>query len=140
MNLQLRIPLKRLGCQIKKTFGSIGHPAFLAGNPVLASVRAIPKIDKMFNLCMPSPMSRLSIEIDPDQHRQIKTLATFAGMSLKDYILARTLPTKSVESDSTEKLLSSPKNAKRLRASVNTPASQHVVFESLTDLKNALGV
>ncbi len=85
-------------------------------------------------------MSRLSIEIDPDQHRQIKTLATFAGMSLKDYILARTLPTKSVESDSTEKLLSSPKNAKRLRASVNTPASQHVVFESLTDLKNALGV
>jgi uncharacterized protein (DUF1778 family) len=85
-------------------------------------------------------MSRLSIEIDPDQHRQIKTLATFAGMSLKDYILARTLPAKSVEADSTEKLLSSPKNAKRLRASVNTPASEHVVFESLTDLKNALGI
>lgn len=85
-------------------------------------------------------MSRLSIEIDPDQHRQIKTLATFAGMSLKDYILARTLPTKNVESDTTEKLLSSPKNAKRLRASVNTPASEHVVFESLTDLKNALGI
>jgi len=140
MNVQLRIPLKRLGRQIKKAFGSIGHPAFLAGNPVLASLRVIPKIDKMFNLCIRSFMSRLSIEIDPDQHRQIKTLATFAGMSLKDYILARTLPTKSAETDSTEKLLSSPRNAKRLRAAVNAPATEHVVFESLTDLKNALGI
>jgi uncharacterized protein (DUF1778 family) len=134
------IPLKRLGRQIQESFGSIGHPSFLAGNPVLASVRAIPQIDKMFNLCIRSFMSRLSIEIDPDQHRQIKTLATFAGMSLKDYILARTLPAKSAETDSTEKLLSSPQNAKRLRAAVNAPASEHVVFESLKDLKNALGI
>ncbi len=140
MRTELMIPRQWLGHEIKKAFGSIGHPAFLAENPVLASVRASPKIDKMFNPCIPSFMSRLSIEIDPDQHRQIKTLATFAGMSLKDYILARTLPTKSAETDSTEKLLSSPKNARRLRAAVNAPATEHVVFESLTDLKNALGI
>lgn len=82
----------------------------------------------------------MSIEIDPDQHHQIKTLDTFAGMSLKDYILARTLPAKSAETDTTEKLLSSPNNATRLLASVDAPASEHVVFESLTDLKNALGI
>ena len=39
-------------------------------------------------------MSRLSIEIDPEQHRQIKTLATFAGLSIKDYILQKTPPAK----------------------------------------------
>ena len=29
----------------------------------------------------------------PDQHRQIKTLATFAGMTMKEFILAKTLGT-----------------------------------------------
>ena len=85
-------------------------------------------------------MSRLSIEIDPDQHRQIKTLATFAGMSLKDYILEKTLPTKGAGSDTTTQLLSSPKNAARLRKAINTPSSKHVAFEFLADLKDALGI
>ncbi len=82
-------------------------------------------------------MSRLSIEIDPEQHRQIKTLATFAGLSIKDYILAKTLPTAS---DATGKLLGSARNAKRLREAVATPPSGHVVFESLKDLEDALGI
>jgi len=36
-------------------------------------------------------MSRLSIEIEPEQHRQIKTLATFEGLSIKEFILRKTL-------------------------------------------------
>jgi len=40
------------------------------------------KFDKMFNRNIVAAMSRLSIEIDKEQHRQIKTLATFAGMSI----------------------------------------------------------
>ena len=86
-------------------------------------------------------MSRLSIEIEPAQHRQIKTLATFEGLTIKEFILRKTLPSRlSVESDTTEDLLSSPKNVKRLKDALNTPASEHVVFKSLKELKDALGV
>lgn len=37
-------------------------------------------------------MSRLSIEITPQQHQQIKALAAMHGTSIKDYILERTIP------------------------------------------------
>ena len=86
-------------------------------------------------------MSRLSIEIEPEQHRQIKTLATFEGLSIKEFILRKALPVRSfVEKGATEALLSSPANAKRLKEALNTPASEHIVFESLEDLENALGI
>ena len=85
-------------------------------------------------------MSRLSIEIDPEQHRQIKTLATFEGLSIKEFILRKTLYSKSQEKDATEHLLSSPENAKRLSEALDTPQSEHVIFESLEDLENALGI
>jgi len=86
-------------------------------------------------------MSRLTIEIDPEQHRKIKTLATFAGMSIKDFILARTLtPQTRPAEDTTSQLLSSSSNAARLRAALETPVSEHVVFESLEELNHALGI
>lgn len=85
-------------------------------------------------------MSRLSIEIDSDQHRQIKTLATFAGLSIKDYIIQKTLPSKIEEVDTTEHLLSSPANAKRLRDALETPRSDYRVFETMKDLEDALGI
>ena len=98
------------------------------------------QIDKMFNPCILICMSRLSIEIDPESHRQIKTLATFAGMTIKDYILSKTLPGKEGAADATEQLLKSPKNAARLRGAISTPQSEHVAFESLEELKDALGI
>ncbi len=85
-------------------------------------------------------MSRLAIEIDPAQHRQIKTLATFAGMTIKDYILSKALPSKQDVPDTTGKLLGSPRNAGRLRAALESPPESNVVFESLKDLENALGI
>ena len=86
-------------------------------------------------------MSRLSIEIEPEQHRQIKTLATFEGLSMKEFILQKILHTRpSVDGDATEHLLSSPKNAQRLRDALATSSSEHIVFESLEDLEDALGV
>jgi hypothetical protein len=97
-------------------------------------------IDKMFNLCNIAIMSRLSIEIDTEQHRQIKTLATFAGLSIKEFILRKTLFERDKGEDATEKLLSSPENAKRLKEAVATPAAEHQVFESLKDLEDALGI
>ena len=37
-------------------------------------------------------MSRLSIELTPEQHQQLKAIAALHGQSLKDYVLERTLP------------------------------------------------
>ena len=94
----------------------------------------------MFNLCIIVYMSRLSIEIEPEQHRQIKTLATFEGLTIKEFILQKTLQVRPSKVDTTESLLASSKNAKRLKDAINTPQSEHVVFESLEDLENALGI
>jgi uncharacterized protein (DUF1778 family) len=85
-------------------------------------------------------MSRLSIEIDPVQHRQIKTLATFAGLSIKEYILQKTLPAKTKGMDTTDLLMSTPANAKRLKDALDTPPSDFIVFETMKDLEDALGI
>ena len=86
-------------------------------------------------------MNRLTIEIEPEQHRQIKTLATFSGMTIKEYILSKTIgPQRDTAEDATSRLMGSPKNAARLRETIATPDSEHLVFESVEDLKNALGI
>lgn len=89
-------------------------------------------------------MNRLTIEIDPIHHRQIKTLATFAGLTIKEFILAKTLdiPAKSKHTpeDTTAKLLASPKNAKRLREAISSATPEHLKFETIEDVKNALGI
>lgn len=86
-------------------------------------------------------MNRLTIEIEPEQHRQIKTLATFSGMTIKEFILSKTLgPQRSETVDVTDRLMGSAKNAARLRAAIATPDSEHRVFESVEDLKDALGI
>ena len=42
-------------------------------------------------------MSRLSIELTPEEHKKIKTLAAITGTSIRDYVLARLLPPSSDE-------------------------------------------
>ena len=86
-------------------------------------------------------MNRLTIEIDSEQHRQIKTLATFSGMTIKEFILSKTLgPQRGTGGDATDRLMGSANNAARLREAIATPDSEHRVFESLEDLKDALGI
>ncbi|MEC5125136.1 hypothetical protein VSU19_00115 [Verrucomicrobiales bacterium BCK34] len=87
-------------------------------------------------------MSRLSIEIEPEQHRQIKTLATFEGKTIKEFILSRTLSMKvgSEESDTTDKLLSHPENKARLMEAINEPSGESHVFETMDELRDALGI
>jgi uncharacterized protein (DUF1778 family) len=100
--------------------------------------RRIDKIDKTPNF---TGMSRLTIEIAPEQHRQIKTLATFAGMTIKDFILAKTLAVQSdAAGDTTDRLLGSPENAARLLEAISTPTPPHLVFKSTEELRHALGI
>lgn len=106
-----------------------------------ASKLAVDKIGGIDNF---RGMNRLTIEIEPEQHRQIKTLATFAGMTIKEFILSKTLvPSESgsTESpDTTARLLGSAKNAKRLRDAIKTPRKDYLVFETMEELKDALGI
>jgi Antitoxin ParD len=89
-------------------------------------------------------MNRLTIEIEPEQHRQIKTLATFAGMTIKEFILSKTLTPSRAQpkqpADTTARLLGSPKNAKRLRGAIASKTPKHLIFETTEDLKRALGI
>jgi len=89
-------------------------------------------------------MNRLTIEIEPEQHRQIKTLATFAGMTIKEFILSKTLTPSNQKSqqpaDTTARLLGSAKNAKRLREAIRSQTPEHLIFETTEDLKRALGI
>ncbi len=39
-------------------------------------------------------MARLTLEIPDDTHRKIKTLAAYFGMSMKDFLITRALPTE----------------------------------------------
>lgn len=99
-------------------------------------------LDKVGDIVNFMGMTRLTIEIEPEQHRQIKTLATFEGMSIKEFILSRTLsaPQPMEETDPTEKLLSHPKNRERLLSAIKTPREEHIAFETMEDLRDALGI
>ena len=44
-------------------------------------------------------MGRLSIEVSEHQHQQIKAMAALKGISIKDYILEKTLPSKMAEDE-----------------------------------------
>lgn len=88
-------------------------------------------------------MNRLTIEIEPEQHRQIKTMASFAGMTIKDFILSKTLNVSSeltTKVSTTETLLGSPENARRLRDAIGSKTPEHLIFETTEDLKRALGI
>jgi uncharacterized protein (DUF1778 family) len=45
-------------------------------------------------------MSRLSIELTPEQHQRLKAMAALSGQTMKDYILSRALPSLPEERDS----------------------------------------
>ncbi len=106
---------------------------------------------KMFNF---EHVSRLSIEIDNQQHREIKALAASEGMSIKDLILLKTIgkekETKEVRKpqserlvraeDETEFLFRSAVNFKRLRGAVTAPDHENMCFNNLEELADALGI
>ena len=45
-------------------------------------------------------MARLTLDIPDDTHRKIKTLAAYFGMSMKDFLITRALPTEQAASAS----------------------------------------
>jgi hypothetical protein len=47
-------------------------------------------------------MSRLSIEVTPEQHQRLKAVAALSGMTIKEYVLARVLPPVPEQDDLSE--------------------------------------
>ena len=96
-------------------------------------------------------MERLVLEVTPHQRRQIKSLAAFSGMTMKDYILGKALPpakagalikgrTQNVKHDETERLMSSPSMASRLARAMKGSRAKRVSFDSIKEVKHALGI
>lgn len=63
-------------------------------------------------------------------------------MTIKEFILSRTLQQgKSAgKMETTEKLLSHSKNRDRLLEAISAPREESRVFDSIDDLKDALGI
>src|SRR5690606_27671092 len=76
----------------------------------------------MFKMCYFCCMSRLSIEITPEQHQKIKALAALQGKSIKEFILSKLVPTnvegEEVAWSELEEFLSS-----RIKQAKDSPAS-----------------
>jgi len=76
-------------------------------------------------------MSRLSIEISPEQHQKIKALAALQGQSIKDYILNKLFNTNNKNEQAAmeelEKLLLS-----RIKQAKDAPVSSKT-FQQITN-------
>lgn len=93
---------------------------------------------------------RLTLDLKPEEHRMIKSVAAAHGQSMKAAILSKFgLKTKRLvknpkpkpvkEMDETDYLFSSPANAAHLIEEFNGKREENLRFDSLNDLKRALG-
>lgn len=79
------------------------------------------------------------------EHRQLKTLASFHGITMKDFLLSKVLPvngslSRSEKRTETAYLLQSAANRKRLIQAVSRSRNKNKSFRSLRELKHALGI
>jgi hypothetical protein len=76
-------------------------------------------------------MSRLSIEITPEQHQCLKAVAALSGKSIKDYVLDRLLPTFSDDAKALHELeqFLQPRIAAAKRGSVSKKSVKQIFDE-----------
>ena len=96
---------------------------------------------------------RLVLEVTPEQRRQLKTLAAFSGMTMKSFVLTRTLgegastgrrrpaSAKSRKpKDGTDLILASGAMTRRLEAAMSEKRSGRKAFNTLEEVRRALGI
>jgi uncharacterized protein (DUF1778 family) len=82
-------------------------------------------------------MSRLSIEVTTEQHQRLKAIAALHGQTIKDYILARTLPALSEqEALSEEEALRQLEEF--LKPRIEAAERGETVNQSVTEIVNEL--
>ncbi|MBX7209748.1 MAG: hypothetical protein K1X78_15630 [Verrucomicrobiaceae bacterium] len=82
-------------------------------------------------------METLVLELTEAQDRRLKSLASSAGVSVRDLVISKLL---GAEQDETAYLLSSKAMEKRLLEAMNEPADRHLTFNTTEDAAHALGV
>lgn len=88
---------------------------------------------------------RLTLDLDAEAHRKITTLAEFQGQTLEVYILSRIGLAESnaavkPEPDETDYLFSTAANAEHLERSLSGKPENRLRFDSVEDVKHALGI
>ena len=87
-------------------------------------------------MCYFCSMSRLSIEISPEQHKKIKALAALQGQSIKDFILNKLFLVNNEDEQNAmaelEELLLS-----RIKQAKDTPASCKTIKQITDDVLRA---
>ena len=91
---------------------------------------------------MTTATKRLTLDISPQTHRRLKTLASYGGITMKEFVLSRALPMieASYTADETAYLLKGQKNKGRLLSAVHRKGKGGRAFVSLKELKHALGI
>ncbi len=82
-------------------------------------------------------MSRLSIEVTPEQHQRLKAIAALHGQTIKDYILACALPSLPAQ-----KALSEEETLRQLeeflQPRIEAAERGEIVNQSVTEIVNEL--
>ena len=82
-------------------------------------------------------METLVLELTEDQDRRLKSLASSAGVSVCELVLAKTLGS---DEDETAYLLSSEAMKKRLLDAMKEPAERRLSFGNADEAAHALGI
>jgi len=80
-------------------------------------------------------MSRLSIELTPEEYQKIKAIAALKGSSIKEYVLERILPSNSTQANALQELEAflTPRIQAAEKGNVLTSSVQQIFKETLTD-------
>ena len=89
----------------------------------------------------PKTFMRLTLDLDTDVHQKIKTLAACHGQTVKAFILSKIgLEEPDAVQDPTAYLFSTLANAAHLENALNGKPENRLKFDSIEDVKRALGI
>jgi hypothetical protein len=83
-------------------------------------------------------MSRLSIEVTPEQHQRLKAMAALSGKTIKDYILEKSLPPFPEDSEPLSEAAALRQLEEFLQPRIEAARRGEVVNQSVTEIINEL--
>lgn len=84
---------------------------------------------------------RLSLDLSKEQHRHLKAISALHGKTMRGFILGKVFSeNNTAKMDETEHIVANPKLLAELEKALANNSENRIKFESLLDLKNALGI